>query len=216
MALRIVNSIKHLLLVGVLLLLVTVSLSEAAYWYGYRSLYPIKITGDCVVLVLGYPTESDGTPHPVQTIRVRAGVSAYSKHQCSHIIFSGGAVRNRHIEAETMAKVAQDRGVPESNIVIEGRSRTTWENLGCPAPYLKKAKRVVLVSDSLHVHRAKAYACRQNVSLCSKVFEVGVNPPAMLFWWKVPAAAHELQSRIWDALFYRRSQVKNDSLCPER
>ncbi|MGR8981202.1 MAG: YdcF family protein [Gammaproteobacteria bacterium] len=199
----------------VLLLAAVAALTESAYWLGYlnRAADSDVGTGDCIVLVLGYPTESDGTPHPVQRFRVEAGVAAYRAHQCGQIAFSGGAVRNRYVEAESMAAIALALGVSENDVIVEGRSRTTWENIGCSAPLLKGGNRVLLVSDSLHAHRAKRYACRQIPSLCQKVFAVGGMPPLALFWWSVPAAAHELLARLRDFFNHELTGLNNASTC---
>lgn len=118
---------------------------------------------DCVVMVLGYPAEEDGSLHPAQRFRVETGVSLYRQQRCRQIIFSGGAIRNSHVEGRVMAAYARTLGVQESAVAVEPDSRTTWENLGCSAARLEKAERVFLVSDSLHARRAKRYACRQKV-----------------------------------------------------
>lgn len=187
-------------------------LSEAAY--RLFSMEPTEAAGDkdCVVLVLGWPTEADGSLHPMQRFRVEAGIATYQQQQCRQIIFSGGAVYNGYVEAQTMAAYARTLGVQENVIAVEANSHTTWENLGCSAGYLETAKRVFLVSDSLHARRAKRYACRQSQSLCAKSRAAGANPPAALFGWKVLNAAHELIDWVRDSVLYRESE-DNAPLC---
>ena len=167
---------------------------------------------DCVVLVLGWPTEADGSLHPMQRFRVEAGLAVYRQQQCRQIIFSGGPAQNSYVEGQTMAAYARSLGVQESAIAVEPNARTTWENLGCSAAWLETAERVFLVSDSLHARRAKRYACRQSASLCAKSRAAGANPPAALFGWKVLSAAHELMDWLRDMLFYRQ-QEDNAPLC---
>jgi vancomycin permeability regulator SanA len=60
----------------------------------------------CGVLVLGYPSNEDGTPSPVQVMRVNAGLKAYRFHRCDRLVFSGAAVKNQVVEAQTMAGLA--------------------------------------------------------------------------------------------------------------
>lgn len=188
--------------------------SELAYRLGHRTVPPGGTAGGCAVLVPGYPTRSDGSPHPVQRMRVQAAVEAYRNHRCSRIVLSGGAVANRHAEAETMAEIAAELGVPRHALIVEKRSRTTWENIGCSAGYLTQAEHVLIVSDSLHVHRALRYGCRQSAVLCPKLTAIGVLPPRDLFWWKLPAAVHELGARMRDALLYERRGATSAPPCP--
>ena len=143
-------------------------LTETAYRLLSMESNEVAVSKNCVVLVFGWPTKEDGTLHPMQRFRVEAGVATYKQQQCRQIIFSGGAAQNKHIEGQTMAEYARTLGVQKSAIAVEPNAHTTWENLGCSAAYLETAERVFLVSDSLHAHRAKRYACRQNPSLCAK------------------------------------------------
>ena len=187
-------------------------LTETVYQFLSMKTTEAAVVNNCVVLVFGWPTEENGTLHPMQRFRVKAGVAVYKQRQCRQIIFSGGAAQNRYVEGQTMAAYARILGVQENAISVEPNSHTTWENLGCSAVYLEAAERVFLVSDSLHAHRAKRYACRQNPSLCAKSIAAGANPPAALFGWKVLNAVHELIDWGRDALLYREAK-DNAPLC---
>ncbi|MCI5138765.1 MAG: YdcF family protein [Candidatus Electrothrix sp. AR1] len=187
-------------------------LTETTYRLLSMDTTEAMVSKNCVVLVFGWPTEEDGTLHPMQRFRVKAGVAAYHQQQCRQIIFSGGAAQNKYVEGQTMAAYARTLGVQKNAITVEPNAHTTWENLGCSAIYLETAERVFLVSDSLHAHRAKRYACRQNPSLCTKSIAAGANPPAALFGWKVLNAVHELIDWGRDALFYREPE-DNDPIC---
>ena len=137
---------------------------------------------------------------------MQAGLATYEANQCGRLVLAGGAVANRHVEAETMAELARELGAPEQDLIIESRARTTWENVGCALPLMTDYDRTLIVSDSLHVYRAKRYACRQNPSLCSRVYAIGGYRPLVLWWWKVPAAAHELYARLRDFFFMSGQQ----------
>jgi uncharacterized SAM-binding protein YcdF (DUF218 family) len=206
--------VRMLFALTTLTFLLLLVLAEAAYWLGYRAAQDTGGFGSCVVLIPGYPSSSDGYPHPVQRLRVEAGYSAYQANRCSRIVLSGGAVKNTHVEAESMAEIARALGVPERNLIIEARARTTWENIGCSQPYLRGYDRILVVSDSLHVHRAKRYACRQDKALCSRIYAIGTYPPLALLWWKLPAAAHELLAWIRDLVIYERTGNNNAATCP--
>jgi len=202
------------LVVASLILVALHLLAEAAYWLGYRAAQDNGGTGSCAVLVLGFPTNKDGSHHPAQRLRVEAGYAVYQANRSSRIILSGGAVKNAHVEAESMAEIARALGVPKRHIVIEDRARTTWENIGCTAPYMAEYERIIIVSDSLHVHRAKHYARRQIPWLCQKISIVGAYEPLSLSWWKVPVAANELRAWIRDFIVYGLAKAGNAAVTP--
>ena len=61
-------------------------------------------------------------------------------------------------EAEVMAELLQELGVPKAAIVLEARSRTTQENRDNSLPVLHQlgAHRILLVTSALHMPRALA------------------------------------------------------------
>jgi len=205
---------KRLAAIAALAIAAALASTELAYWIGFRASAKESGEGSCAVLVLGYPSEADGRPHPVQRLRVEAGVAAYRAHACSRIVLSGGAVRNRHVEAVSMARVARELGVPAGDVVIEDRAHNTWENVGCGAPHLAGFDRVFVASDSLHAHRGRRYLCRQQPDLCDRAFAVGGYSPLSLVWWKVPSALYELRAWIRDVTVYEREGAKSSPPCP--
>lgn len=200
-------SMKKKFIVASLVLCVILLVTETAYWIGCRFSQDTGGTGNCAVLVLGYPTQDDGSFHPIQRLRVEAGVATYQTNHCTRIVLSGGAVANNYVEAKSMAEIARTLGVPDHDIVIEDHARTTWENIQYSLPSLEQYDRIFIASDSLHVHRGKRYICRQTPSLCPKIFVTGYNPPIELFWWKIPSAVHELYSWIRDLIIYERTEA---------
>jgi hypothetical protein len=187
-------------------------LVEAAYW----AAAPKPDSGDsgnCAVLVLGYPTEADGSPHPVQRFRVETGVKVMREHSCSALVISGAAVANGHVEADAMAAIARSLGVADGETIREPLARTTWENIGCSAPSLRTGGRVFIVSDALHAQRGKRYACRQDASLCSSAVAAGAEPPPDLYWWKLPVAVYEFAAGARDVLVHQLAGGRNAPVC---
>jgi len=188
--------------------------TNAAYWLGEHREDDPRGTGNCAVLVLGHPTRADGTPDPIQGFRVEAGVEAFRRNGCEALVLSGGAAHNGYVEAETMAELARRSCVPSTALIVEGKSTTTWENIGCSTPLLRGYDRVLIVSESLHALRAKGYACRQDESLCDRVLAVGPMGPWDLWWWRVPAALYELSRYIKGKLIYDCHPERNTPICP--
>jgi vancomycin permeability regulator SanA len=188
--------------------------ANVAYWLGERMDDNPAGTGSCAVLVLGYPTRADGSPDPVQRFRMSAGVEIYRQNHCGALVISGGAAHNQYVEAQTMAELARGAGVPQEHIVIEGKARSTWQNVGYATPLVAAYDRILIVSESLHAFRAKRYACRQDVNLCKRVRAVGRVGPASLWWWRIPASVYELLDYVRDQLIYERHEERNAPVCP--
>ncbi|RFA25795.1 hypothetical protein CAI21_18230 [Alkalilimnicola ehrlichii] len=209
------NEKNEKLFTVVLIIAVAVLIAaEAAYRWAERSVAGLAEVGSCAVLVLGYPSRADGQAHRVQRFRTRVGVELVERFDCERIVFSGAAVRNAHPEAEAMAALARAAGVAEARIVVEGRARSTWENIACAGPYVAEAERVLLVSDSLHARRGQRYACRQDAALCERLVLAGRNPPVSQLAWKPLTAAHEGYAFLRDKLIYERRPDSGAATCP--
>lgn len=100
-------------------------------------------------------------PSPVFEERIRHAVALYSSGAVPLIVMTGGLGEGDTIsEAEAARSWAEEQGVPASAILIEAHSRTTYENLTFSLPILRERgiRRVLLVSDPLHMRRAVAMA----------------------------------------------------------
>ena len=82
-----------------------------------------------VIIVLGNPAASDGTPGSEQRERVFEAAREYRRGISSHVIFSGAAVYNRYVEASVMAQLAHSLSLPEDAILIEPQARNTIQNI---------------------------------------------------------------------------------------
>ena len=108
------------------------------------------------IIVLGYPVDSDGNPTPEQLARVTEAVHEYERGAAPRLILTGGAVRNRFVEAQVMARAAEAEGIPASAIMIEPEARDTIEN-ACYAERILKAngwQSAEVVSSASHLPRA--------------------------------------------------------------
>ena len=66
------------------------------------------------IIVLGTPADRDGNPRPKQLARVTEAVREYKRGVAPRLILTGGAVQNRFVEAQVMARAAEAQGIPES------------------------------------------------------------------------------------------------------
>lgn len=120
-------------------------------------------------IVLGTAVWGD-EPSPVFKERIRHGIWLYEKQYVDFLIFTGGkAEGQKYSEAEVARKFAIENGVPENKIFAEEKSTITDENLLFSKPILEKEhfKKVLLVSDPLHMKRAMTMAVNQNINAYS-------------------------------------------------
>jgi uncharacterized SAM-binding protein YcdF (DUF218 family) len=142
----------------VLVLLVGWCAAAAALsWYGRRSPAP-QDRFDAIV-VLGCRVMPSGRPSIALAERTRRAVELYHAGHAPKIVFTGGVGDAPIAEAEASAVIARELGVPESAIVIEGRSTSTEENARF-ARALVDAHEALLVTDAHHVWRAERVFAR--------------------------------------------------------
>jgi uncharacterized SAM-binding protein YcdF (DUF218 family) len=116
----------------------------------------IKTSAADVIIVLGAALRPDGSPSPALERRVVRGVRAFREGLAGHLLLSGGAVRHPTPEAEAMARLALALGVPPESLVLEDRSRNTFENaLHCGREMAERGwRQAAVVTDSFHMARA--------------------------------------------------------------
>ena len=111
-------------------------------------------------IVLGAAVWRQGVS-PVFRERINHAIDLYRRGRVHKIIFTGGqGNRNEPTEAAAARAYAVSNGIAQSDILIEQRSHTTYENL----VYAKQLadvhglKKVLIVSDPMHMKRAIAMA----------------------------------------------------------
>lgn len=108
------------------------------------------------IIVLGYKVDADGNPTPRQLSRATEGVQEYMRGVAPRLIFTGGSVANRYVEADSMARIARSEGIPESAIFIEPNARDTIQNACFAARIMKNHgwRSAEVVSSEYHLPRA--------------------------------------------------------------
>jgi len=108
------------------------------------------------ILVLGAAQLPDGSPGPAIRRRVRHAVSLYQEGKAPCLVMAGGPTSTPMPEADTMAQLARDEGIPEAAIHCERQSTRTLENAVCSRDMMAAQgwRRVLLVTDAAHMPRA--------------------------------------------------------------
>jgi hypothetical protein len=82
-----------------------------------------------VIIVLGCPSEDNGSPASCQTSRVDIAMRLKAAGYGDRFITTGGAVHNQWVEAEALRALLLSRGVANDRIWVEPEAEHTDENL---------------------------------------------------------------------------------------
>ncbi|MCU1323986.1 MAG: hypothetical protein JWM43_3635 [Acidobacteriaceae bacterium] len=112
------------------------------------------------LVVLGCPTNPDGTPSPEQRERVLEAVREFKSGIAPHLIMTGGAAHNAFTESHSMAQLAIANGVPNAAIVEEAHANNTVQNLVYSAQLMRRNNwgTAEIVSSPSHLPRAAILA----------------------------------------------------------
>ena len=113
------------------------------------------------------------------------------------LLFSGGITRSSLPECESMAALAREQGVDDSQILCEDRSSRTLENADYCADFLlqRNLKRCLLVTDRFHMARAL---------MTFRAFGVAVEPAPAAAPWTVYTLASYLRELVARRVYPRR------------
>ncbi|MEX3016920.1 YdcF family protein [Gymnodinialimonas hymeniacidonis] len=113
------------------------------------------------IVILGAAVWPNG-PSPTLRRRVLHGAALYHAGRGACVVVCGGLGRHPPTEAEAMAALLRDEGVPETAIHLEDRSTNTSENLRFALPILERLGQdhILVVSDAYHLPRASMIARR--------------------------------------------------------
>lgn len=107
------------------------------------------------VVVLGAPPVAPGVAGPVLERRVRHGVAVLRERGACHLVLSGGTVGPPPAEAEIMRALALAQGIAADCVVVEDRSRNTFENALYTGLIMRRRgwRRMIVVTDAFHMPR---------------------------------------------------------------
>ena len=121
--------------------------------------YEINKKYDAIV-VLGASVLSDGSPSNMLEDRLRGAVELYKKGIAPKIIVSGDcSIENDYDETASMKSYCIINGVPEADIVIDGKGYSTYESMYNVVEKMGY-KSFIVVTQRYHTYRA-VYTARQ-------------------------------------------------------
>ncbi len=142
---------------------------EWTNWRASRRFTGTVTGGSEAVLVLGY--RNSGTrANAMNRWRVRAGLRSLDPAATgSRLVLSGGACAGPQSEAALMAGYATGVRGYRGELVLEEKSRSTWQNVAFAIPYLEGADRIKIVSLPVHAEKARRYLTRQRPDLAHRL-----------------------------------------------
>lgn len=158
---------------------VLISVVTGASIYNYSKTDETKIADAAIVLGAG---TNGSEPTPVFQERLNHGIWLYKEGYTDTLILTGGYGKNNKISDSVIAKkYVVESGVPEDAIVIEEISIITQENLYYAKQIMDKSrhKKVLIVSDPLHMKRAMLLAEDLNI----KAFSSPTRTSVYKSWW---------------------------------
>lgn len=115
-------------------------------------------------VILGAAVWGGNRPSPVLRERINKGFELYQKKIIQKFILTGGGSPNELTEAEVEKNELKKFGVDEKNLIIEGKSNSTIEQIHFVRDkHYKKNNwtKIILISDNFHLFRT-AEICRFN------------------------------------------------------
>lgn len=189
---------------------------------------PDAVNVEAIVILSGYAEDHEGIP-VTSTVsgqmmcRLVEGIRLYRQRPMP-VIVSGGVGRQKDRPlAAIMADFLREMGVPGDSIVVEGRSRNTYENLlqvrtiVRERPFLLVAtasdmRRAIAVARKLKMAAVPAPACfwaiqyhPPGMSWSAWTFELAeaLGHPSEKRWTYLQSAYHEYVGYIWYAMLDR-------------
>ncbi|WP_421904389.1 YdcF family protein [Mameliella sp.] len=109
-----------------------------------------------IAVVLGGGDELRKAVQEAETGRVHSAVRLYRRGLVQHLHLTGGGPDGRSSNAPLLARLARDKGLPDTVLSTEARSLSTLQNALFSRPYLPSEADLILVTEAFHAWRAKA------------------------------------------------------------
>lgn len=112
-----------------------------------------------ILIVLGFPADSNGNPGPILQSRLDKAIELYRKGLAGKIIVTGAAVDNEFVESEVMAVYCIQHGIPAADIYVESNAKNTYENARMVNKIMleKGYENAIVVTSGFHKMRAAMF-----------------------------------------------------------
>ena len=158
--------------IGLLALVYLSGSSRVSY---AQDAHPPHCPADTLV-VMG-AAQYDGTPSPVFARRLDRALELYRAGCAPRILVTGGKqLGDRFTEGGTGVRYLTEHGVPQTALLGERKSRSSYQNLHFSEPLLR-GQRILIVTDDLHAYRTRLLA--RHLGLDAAVAPVTTHGPRL-------------------------------------
>ncbi|MCR9272655.1 MULTISPECIES: YdcF family protein [Mameliella] len=109
-----------------------------------------------IAVVLGGGDEQRKAVQDAETGRVHSAVRLYQRGLVQHLHLTGGGPDGRSSNATLLARLAREKGLPDTALSLESRSLSTLQNALFSRPSLPPDADLIVVTEAFHAWRAKA------------------------------------------------------------
>ena len=155
-----------------------------------------------VAVVLGTEVLPGGGPSRTLVARVRHAARLYAQRRVRLLVPTGGLGKHPPPEAEVMARVLREEGVPEEAMVLEDRALNTWDSARLVAGMAEKlgVAGVLVVTDPLHCVRT--VAAFERAGLPAWAEPVYGSPMWRRGWLRRGQLVREMGALVWYRIRY--------------
>jgi len=138
-------------------------------------------------MVLGASIKSDGTPSDALRDRLDQGIGLYGQKRVKKLLLSGDDGRYHADEIDVMKPYALSHGVPEGDILIDGKGYRTYES--CKNAVAAGLKDLVIVTQRFHMGRALYLCNEQGIDAHGVTSDKSQYSDIIIFWLRDLAAS---------------------------
>ncbi|WP_166175523.1 YdcF family protein [Rubrobacter tropicus] len=158
--------------------------------------------GPSVAVVLGTQVLAGGRPSRTLEARVLHAARMYAAGGIDRLVVTGGLGKHPPTEAEVMARILGQDGVPDEAVEIEDKAESTWDSARLLADVLAGhgVREVLVVTDPLHCVRTAA--AFERVGICARPEPVYSSPMWRDPWLRRGQFFRESGALVWYAMRY--------------
>lgn len=171
---------------------VSAGLTRSLEW---RNLPPKNLPQNSVVVVLGGGTEAAQYPRQMSELgaagdRVTYALKLYRDGVADQLLLSGGNIEwlgsGKSSGAEEMAQLLQLMGIPPGKMILQTKSRNTYEDALFCAEILNElgVQQIVLVTSASHMPRSLALFQKQGLQVIAAPADFGVTQDSWQNLWR--------------------------------
>ncbi len=145
---------------------------------------------DCI-LVLGCGVLPDGTPTAMLEDRLKRGIELYENGAAPKLLMSGDNGQQEYDEVNAMKNYALACNIPSTDVFMDHAGFSTYESV-YRARDIFQAKKVIIVTQQYHLHRALHIAERLGLEA------YGVSADYRAYWGQTQRDIREILARNKD------------------